>query len=345
MYKTHKNIPSLQLDILDELIMRVRDNDELKPKLEERVRLYRDELKNNSVYSSKVIVLEYKIRYLTVKVLFYLSGKQLDVLSEPPRLPRFAPIESDELTTEAKIGLRQLSDLFNTALDKTRSLTDLNQRQRAIFSFEQEYMNSPELNVQAIEQQIAEIKYDLMIDLLLKGQLNKAKILSHSFNSDMRLYIVQRLFELSSKIGGTEANELLFFLDADKPDITSSTAPEKNLKFWERVIRLQYPQLNYHLPVVQLKQINTNKSNIGLFGTWIPLKKPKKNKSADQSLGSPEQIPKQEMQIDPSGEEAESLQALLDKIKKLTHEILYLKLGIKALGIPISAKKDLEHDD
>ena len=54
---------------------------------------------------------------------------------------------------------------------------------------------------------------------------------------------------------------------------------------------------------------------------------------------------KQEVQIDLSGDEGETLNALLYKINDLVHQLLYLKLGIEATNIPIPSKRDPEHKE
>ena len=156
MYRTQKNIASLQLDFVEQLLVQIRDDDDLKSQIEARVKLYREELSNNSVYSGNIIDLENKIRHLIKNIIIYLSGMKVDVLEEPQSLPRLKPIITEELTPEAQITLKQLSGLFETAMSKVDSVSDLRQRHAALLSFEQLYMENPELNVQEIEQKIAQ---------------------------------------------------------------------------------------------------------------------------------------------------------------------------------------------
>ncbi len=334
MYKTYKNIVDVQLDFLETLIYSISDKDEQKKAIIERVKLYREELNNNNCSLTE---LNYQVRHLTVNLSLYLSGAKVDVLEDLAPIPELKSTSEEIQNPSQQIDLKNISHLLSQAVHTIDSLEDSTQKTSALFVFEQTYMEISKINNQEIEQHFSKIKYELMKELLIKGELSKAKLLTHTFNDDVRLYITKRLYEqredLVSQGKYKEAYEILDYISTEKVDINTAGAPERSLQFWEKIIRIENPELNYTLPKVQIRKIDK-----GFKGIWKAVRSFIASRKGNDKLNQ-EQIREEDKEIDIKGEQGDNLTSLLSKIRELRQKILYFELGLNT----ISPKKREKH--
>ena len=97
-----------------------------------------------------------------------------------------------------------------------------------------------------LTEKIQEVQYDLMCKYLENGYIEKAKVLCDGFDESMEEFIINRVKE--NKKDFTENDN--YYAAMTKIDIMERIAIDVNsLKFWEGVLNIEKPELNFRLPV------------------------------------------------------------------------------------------------
>jgi hypothetical protein len=245
------------LDEIELLINRMPDS-EMKDRVRERYDSYRQRFENNPKSVVPVSDIGHEIILFYTALNSYINGNPT---SNP--LKDFKPIPSlagDEKRDKDK-NIIELEIMLIEILDSAISSNDIETIESTLEQVISEYKSFGTRN-QELEQKIAETQYALMKGLLKSGQLDKAQTLIKQFGTDMSLFLHDALLKQVEEVRNQGRTNDAYFL---YKYCTTGLPKEKSLEFWERLINVEEPSLNYKLPEKTEPVVEQQKNKSGLF--------------------------------------------------------------------------------
>lgn len=242
-----------QLDEIEIDLQRLPDNALYKNELMDEYKKLREEFENNPNVD---VNFDFRVRDLSMRVENYLEGKtknpMIDKKEAPPVLQTLDNMGEKETIqyTRDKIQI----DILCEYAEKVDFESSPENVLAAIRLITQKY-EGIEMYSRELEQKIAGLKYRMMIKYLELRNLEEAKEYSKTFDTDMRIYIVDRL---KGKIQGLIDKGALEEAERINAYVYSDEISTDNLELWEAIVRVETLGWNYRLK----EEEKTSESNL-----------------------------------------------------------------------------------
>ncbi len=236
-----------ELDNILIMIMRLPNGDK-KNKLAEKYKQYRSEFENdpqnttvNSSLGSEIVSFAARL-----ELLYNINGNVDEFeLNE---------IKSADFSIKKRVksqDTKQLEDIFIKVLEENISIGNIDSLQSKIKEIKDEYKKIGSKN-QELDEKIAQAEYTLTKNLLKDGRLDEAKELLNNFNTDMVIFLQKKLSPLVDELRESGRPQDALFV---AKYCRGGELNEKSLEFWEKLINIEDPKLNYKLPITNNNSI------------------------------------------------------------------------------------------
>ena len=233
-----------ELDKILVMINRLPDSDK-KSKLDEIYKHYRNEFENdpqnttvNSPLGSEIISFAARL-----ELLYNVNGNVDDLKLKETNSVSLALAEKNKKVKPQNV--RQLEGIFIEVLNESILSESIDSLQSKIKEIKEEYKELGSKN-QELDEKIAQAEYTLMKCLLKEGRLDEAKELLSNFDTDMTIFLRKKLSPLIETLRKSERPQDALYV---AKYCMGGELKEKSLEFWEKLINIEEPEINYKLPI------------------------------------------------------------------------------------------------
>ena len=278
---------------LDKLLLMIErmPKGEMKDKLLERYDGYRKKFEDNPRDITVISSTGMEILWFETDVKMFTEG-----------MPNVDPLRDyhvlQPLQVNGKNGksseIQEIENILTEILDSKILSNDIDSLKNTIDEIQEEYKGLGSKS-QTLEQKIAESRYTLMKGLLKGDRIEEATKLAEQFNEDMSLFLYKKLSpQIDTLRKSGRLQDALFLAKYCK----DGEPKETDLEFWEKLINIEEPELDYRLPEEEKQELIAVKKD----GLLERLKRKHEQRINDKKTEKESKIKVMHIRFDPASD-------------------------------------------